>query len=300
VSLPALHAARIGAIAAVVLTAAPRLPAQIQTAAQTARMTCGSVSNTQQTCRTNASIVSARLERDLNGKRCREGTTWGYTNSYIWTNSGCRGDFLVNYQAGTVSSGTGIGVNGNVSAGTTQTIHCGDVHGARVQCNAGGYISSARIVRQQLIGTCKPNNTWGYTDTYVWTEKMCIADFEVTYSGQTSGTYNQNGTYSNGTIQSGTLGTRVISCGAGYGKNGNGNNANGNNGNNGNGNGRNNAGNTFTCNAGGRIADARLVRADNANRCRLGNTWGYSGRQIWTKNGCRGDFEVTYAAARNR
>ena len=73
------------------------------------------------------------------------------------------------------------------------------------------------------MGTCKPNDTWGYTDTYVWTEKMCIADFEVTYSGQNGGTYTPNGTYSNGTIQSGTLGTRVISCGAGYGNNGNGN-----------------------------------------------------------------------------
>ena len=62
----------------------------------------------------------------------------------------------------------------------------------------------------------------------------------------------------------------------------------------------NGRGNTFTCNAGGRIADVRLVRSDNANACRQGNTWGWNGRQIWTKNRCRGDFEVTYAAGRVR
>ena len=290
-------ATRIGVMAALVVVAPPRLHAQ----AQTGRMTCGSVSTGQQTCRASAPIASARIERDLNGKRCRAGSTWGYTTSYIWTNSGCRGDFLVSYQNGSVVPGT---VNGSVAGGTTQTIRCGDLHGARVQCSAGGYINSARIVRQQIMGTCKPNETWGYTSNYVWTEKMCIADFEVTYGGQNNGSYSQNGTYPNGTIRSGTLGTRVISCGAGYGNNGNGK-GNGNNNNNGNGNGNGNGGNngrgnTFNCNTGGRIAGVRLVRADNANRCRAGNTWGWNGREIWTKNGCRGDFEVTYAAGRNR
>jgi len=293
---PQALAARVGVMAALALAAAPGLHAQIQTA----RMTCGSVSSAQQTCRTSASITSVRIERDLNGKRCRAGSTWGYTSSYIWTNSGCRGDFMVSYQNGNVVPGT---VNGGVAAGTTQTIHCGDLHGARVQCSAGGYITGARIVSQKLMGTCKPNETWGYASNYVWTEKMCIADFEVTYGSQNNGSYTQNGTYPNGTypngtIRSGTLGTRVVSCGAERANNGNGN---GNGNANGNGNGRRNGrGRTVTCNAGGRIASVRLVRADNGNRCRQGNTWGWNGREIWTSNGCRGDFEVTYAAGRNR
>jgi len=167
--------------------------------------------------------LAARIERDLNAKRCRAGSTWGYTSSYIWTSSGCRGDFLVSY--GSVVPGT---VNGNVAAGAKQTIRCGHLHGARVQCSA---------------------------------------DFEVTYGPGNSGTCSQNGTDPNRTIRSGTLGTRVISCGAGYGNrkaDGNGND---------NGNGRNNG---------------------------RGNMWGWNGRETWTKNGCRGDFEVTCAAGRDR
>ena len=110
----ASHALRLAAAAAVVVATAPGLTAQVQTA----RVTCGSVSNIQQTCRTSTQIVAARLERDLNGKRCREGSTWGYTSSYIWTNSGCRGDFLVDYQNGTVTNGNVV--SGGVAAGTVQ------------------------------------------------------------------------------------------------------------------------------------------------------------------------------------
>ena len=282
---PHALAARIVVTAALILAAPPRLRAQVHAS----RITCGSVSPTQQTCRTTAYIVSARLERELNGKRCRTGSTWGYTNSYVWTRSGCRAEFLVSFQKGGVASNPG---SASIVAGTRATIHCGDPHGARIQCSAGGYINSARIVRQQLAGRCRPNDSWGYSNTYVWTEKMCIADFEVTYGDQSGGGNPENGTYSNGTIRSGTLGPRVITCGA----------SNGNNGNrNGNGNGRNNGrGSTITCNTGGRIAGVRLVRSDNASRCRQGNTWGWSGREIWTKNGCRGDFEVTWAVGRDR
>ena len=28
-------------------------------------------------------------------RRCRQGQTWGYTDSFIWANNGCRGQFLV-------------------------------------------------------------------------------------------------------------------------------------------------------------------------------------------------------------
>ena len=45
--------------------------------------------------------------------------------------------------------------------------------------------------------------------------------------------------------------------------------------------------------AGLAVAGVRLVRADNASRCRSGNTWGGNGRG-------RRDFEVTCAAGRNR
>lgn len=222
---PQALAARIGAMAALILALPPLLHAQDRTS----RIACGGVSTTRETCRTGSLAAT----------------------------SGSAG----------------------IIAGSRATIHCGDDHGARIQCGAGGYISSARIIRQQNTGRCSPNDTWGYGGTYVWSERMCIADFEVTYSGQSGGTGTRSGTDSSGTIRSGTPGPQLIICGASS---------------------RNSASGTVSCNAGGRIATARLVRSDDRSRCRQGSTWGWSGREIWTKNGCRGDFEVAWAVARSR
>ena len=51
--------------------------------------------------------------------------------------------------------------------------------------------------------------------------------------------------------------------------------------------------NRRTCPTSGYIERIDLV-SDLSGRCRLNSTWGVSRSEIWTRNGCRGDFRVLY------
>ncbi len=50
-------------------------------------------------CRTGGNATSVRLVQDMSGGVCRERQNWGHTDSFIWTNRGCRGRFEVTYRA---------------------------------------------------------------------------------------------------------------------------------------------------------------------------------------------------------
>jgi hypothetical protein len=48
------------------------------------------------------------------------------------------------------------------------------------------------------------------------------------------------------------------------------------------------------CETDGFATSVRLVREASNNRCRQGSTWGNSSSQIWVRDRCMGEFEVTY------
>lgn len=48
------------------------------------------------------------------------------------------------------------------------------------------------------------------------------------------------------------------------------------------------------CKTRGYATSVRLVNDLGANACRQGSTLGFNTEEIWTKEGCRGNFEVTY------
>ena len=49
-------------------------------------ITCGTLSGTQVTCKTLGYATGVRLVRDLSNNRCRKGSSWGNTDSFIWAN----------------------------------------------------------------------------------------------------------------------------------------------------------------------------------------------------------------------
>ncbi len=63
-------------------------------------MRCGTGTDRQVECKTRGYATNVRLARDLSGNQCRQGSNWGSTDSFIWANKGCRGEFEVTY-AGT-------------------------------------------------------------------------------------------------------------------------------------------------------------------------------------------------------
>jgi hypothetical protein len=72
-----------------------------------ARVTCGSTTGQQVTCRTNGYATNVRLVRDLSGGLCRQGQNWGYTDPFIWANRGGRAEFSISYGGETPGGGVG-------------------------------------------------------------------------------------------------------------------------------------------------------------------------------------------------
>jgi hypothetical protein len=163
------------------------------------RMTCGTPTGLQVTCRTNGYATAVQLVRDLSSGRCREGDTWGFTDSFIWTNRACRGEFMVTYRDGPGD------VKPPVAGGTVaQRVTCGGSSGQRVTCAVDRGITLARLLRDLSGGRCRQNVSWGYGPTSLWINNGCVGEFELAVrSGPGGG--------------GGTL-TRELVCGAATGQ----------------------------------------------------------------------------------
>jgi hypothetical protein len=110
-------------------------------AAQATRVIrCGSASGGQLQCRTDGRAENVRLVRDLNRDRCRQGASWGFTDSFIWTNNGCWADFEVVYR--------GLAGPGR----NTRIITCGATSGLQARCETNGFATAVRL-RRDLSGT---------------------------------------------------------------------------------------------------------------------------------------------------
>ena len=140
----------------------------------TVTVPCGTTSGQQVTCRTGGYATHVRLGQDQSG-RCRQGQTWGYTDSFIWANNGCRGQFLVTLQ------GSGPGNPGST------VISCGSGSGRQVICETDGYATNVSLQRDQSGGRCRQNQTWGFTDSFIWANQGCRGDFLVSFSGSGPG-----------------------------------------------------------------------------------------------------------------
>ena len=217
---------------------------------------CGTTASFQSKCNTDGYATGVRLVRDLSGDKCRQNSTWGFTDAFVWTQEKCRGEFEITYR-NTSPSPIPLPTPTPTPVPSTRMITCGTTSGAQVQCNTGGYATSVRLVRDRSGNRCRQNSNWGHTDSFIWANKGCYADFEVTYGGTTPAPPLG-------------AGTRIITCGT-------------------------TSHTQVECKTGGYATDVRLVREHSRNRCRQNKSWGHTDSFIWANKGCRADFEVTYA-----
>lgn len=56
---------------------------------------CESIGGRYNSCGANMRILTVTLERQTSKTACVYGSTWGYDNSRVWVNAGCRGTFRV-------------------------------------------------------------------------------------------------------------------------------------------------------------------------------------------------------------
>jgi hypothetical protein len=164
----------------------------------TRRITCGSFSGSQVTCKTEGYATGVRLARELSSNRCRKGTNWGNTDSFIWANSGCRAEFEVTYRA-----------DAEAKPGLRR-ITCATTTNAQVQCSTNGEVTDVRLVRELSTNQCRQGYNWGHTSTAIWVNRGCRAEFDVTYRGGAPPRPTPDPT----PTPAPTPATRVITCGS--------------------------------------------------------------------------------------
>jgi hypothetical protein len=110
-----------------------------------------------------------RLSRQISGTVCRQGVNWGYDNSGIWVDRGCRAEFEVMPYSQTAQG-----------AGTV--VRCSSDDGGRHVCSADT-TRGVRLVRQISGSPCRQGQTWGYDNSGIWVDRGCRAEFETGYLG---------------------------------------------------------------------------------------------------------------------
>jgi hypothetical protein len=221
---------------------------------------------------------------------------------------------------------------GGVGGGNTTRLTCESKGTKRQECPIPAR-ARVRLVRQISVNECRPNDTYGQGQGYVWVAEGCRGEFEVTTPGQIGGgqpggggpgavtrmtcAAPTNGRWecripagsvarfvgqaSNLTCRpNDTYGTRSGAvwvdrgCQAIFELTSPG----------GGGGGNGSYTTRIVCESSGGarqqcpIAGAtgiRLVRQISTNPCRLNSTFGMGFGHIWVSNGCRGEFEVTVA-----
>lgn len=180
-----------------------------------------------------------QLVRQISASACTYNSTWGYDANSIWVSRGCRAEFAL--------GGSGAAV----AAAAGQTFTCSSDDGQRHSCPAdtrGG----VQLTRQISGSPCTHGSTWGFSETEVWVDRGCRAEF-TTYPGVAVG----SGTAAPGTVtcseRTGFLTTR---CAADTSR------------------------------------GVRLARQLSGSPCTYTATWGYESGQIWVSKGCRAEFAV--------
>jgi hypothetical protein len=156
-------------------------------------------------------------------------------------------------------------VTGPAQAQAPRVIQCGSSSGQQAECKTKGRAIKVRVLRNLGRKRCRQGKNWGHTDWFIWANKGCRAEFEVTYAGMTPAPPPRP-------TPAPKPETRLIACG-------------------------NSAGAEMTCNPSGTIARVSVLRDQSGGNCKGAGNWGHDRSSIWVKRGCFGMFAVTYEAA---
>lgn len=134
---------------------------------------CGNAFGGQDECKTDGHVISVRVERQRGVVRCRQGTNWGHTRSFIWANKGCYAMFEATYAS--------MPSRPRPPTPGPRVVQCGNRNGAAMSCNAFGPVADVRVLREYSNGRCRLGYSWGKEPGDLWVKHGCFADFEVSY-----------------------------------------------------------------------------------------------------------------------
>ena len=150
---------------------------------QTRTLTCESRGAERHECPIEEG-AQVRLTRQLGDSPCRVNDTYGIGKEYIWVAKGCRAEFEVSTRKSKAEILRQQGAGKPETGARTATqpprrITCQSVGNTQRQCPIP-LGATVRMVRQISPAGCKQNDSWGVGTTYIWVNRGCVAEFEVT------------------------------------------------------------------------------------------------------------------------
>lgn len=131
-------------------------------------VTCESKNNTKSRCAADTSY-GIQISRVMSQNHCERGRDWGYDQSGVWVDNGCRAEFLLGGDARYTP----------MTSSTRMTVTCESNHDETKRCNAGGTFNGVALARQLSKSACLRGQTWGYDSDAVWVSNGCRAEFVV-------------------------------------------------------------------------------------------------------------------------
>lgn len=118
------------------------------------------------------------LQRQISRSACIEDRTWGYDQSGVWVDEGCRAEFM-------------IGGRGTL-ARRDERVVCESEDGRRKTCrvDTGDGVDLARQISRTA---CKEGEDWGYDRRGIWVDHGCRAEFVVRSDGRSNDRMGRGG-----------------------------------------------------------------------------------------------------------
>ncbi len=243
------------------------------------RLSCNSDDMRRHYCRayTGAGVT---LLRQYSRADCKRDYSWGYSDSAIWVDHGCRAEFEVGRYPNL----------GNQAYNNTQTvISCASDDWHRHICPADT-TGGVRLRRQVSQAGCWLDETWGFDSRGIWVDNGCRGEFEVGQSAYTVGSNNSGSSSNAGQAGNGdaklvagaTAPAVVVAILASR---------------------RNDPpdGPIITCSSDddlfhscdtGPNKGVELKKRLSAKSCKLNQSWGHDDRGVWVDRGCSAQFLV--------
>src|ERR1700730_9264049 len=124
---------------------------------------CSSDDGRRRYCPANTRAGVA-LEKQTSGAACQQGYSWGYDESGIWVDHGCRAYFRVEFE------------RPGENRGGESIVRCTSDEGGRHYCEADTR-GDVELIRQHSEAACQEGYSWGFDERGIWVDHGCRAEF---------------------------------------------------------------------------------------------------------------------------
>jgi hypothetical protein len=145
------------------------------------RVTCASENGRRARCAADLHGYRFSDAHDLSRDDCEIGRNFGYDDTSVWVDDGCRGEFVfVGKNSGAPASALATGPSWDdwLPGSNEPYVRCESKDGGTVTCPAGGAVR-VRLTSQLSKKDCVEGRTWGISSDGIWVDDGCRAVFEV-------------------------------------------------------------------------------------------------------------------------